>query len=118
MHSCGCADRRSFYDTGAALSPVPARLVAASGRRLFALAGGGRTGPPQVGPACAREPLGFSTAPGLDLRVIAGGEHGRDRTALPELRPRVLRIFQQAVAEALLRARGLLAHDAGDEPDT
>src|SRR5260370_38591264 len=70
---------------------------------------------PEVRPALAREPLGFTAPPSLDLGVVAAGEDGRDGPTLPELRPRILRIFEQAVAEAFLRARGLLAHDAGEE---
>ena len=36
--------------------------------------------------------------------------------ALEELRPGVLRIFEQALGEALLGPGGLLAHDAGQQP--
>src|SRR5262245_41397071 len=72
---------------------------------------------PQIRAARAGEPLGLGAAPGRDLGMVAAGKNGRDRTALPELRPGILRVFEQAVAEALLRARGLLAHDAGQQPD-
>src|SRR5260370_28324140 len=70
---------------------------------------------PEVRPALAREPLGFTAPPSLDLGVVAAGEDGGDGAPLPEVRARILRIFEQAVAEAFLRARGLLAHDAGEE---
>src|SRR5215468_887155 len=107
-----CAGRASFYDTGAALSPIPARLLARPLAGLFRLAGAGQMGRPQIRAAGAREPLGLGAAPGRDLGMVAAGEDGRDRTALPHLRPGVLRVFEQALAEALLQARGLLAHHA------
>src|SRR5215472_2526856 len=110
------AGRASFYDTGAALSPVPAGLLAAPFAGLFGLAGAGQMRRPQIRAARAGEPLGLGATPGRDLGMVAAGEDGRDRAALPELRPGILRVFEQAVAEALLRARGLLAHDAGEEP--
>src|SRR5438876_3971152 len=108
-----CAGRASFYDTAAPLSPIPTGLLAGP----FRLAGAGQMGRPQIRAAGAREPLGLGAAPGRDLGMVAAGEDGGDRTALPELRPGILRVFEQAVAEALLCARGLLAHDAGEEPD-
>ena len=73
-------------------------------------------GRPEVGPAFAGEPLGLGAPPGRDFGVVAGGQHLRDRPALEHLRPGILRVFQQPVGEALVRAGGLLAHDAGDEP--
>src|SRR5215510_13183606 len=111
------AGRASFYDTAAPLSPVPAGLLAAPFAGLFGLGGAGHMGGPQIRAARAGEPLGLGAAPGRDLGMVAAGEDSRDRTALPELRPCILRVFEQAVAEALLRARGLPAHDAGKEPD-
>src|SRR5262245_53455398 len=111
------AGRASFYDTGAALSPVPAGLLGAPFARLFGLAGAGQMRRPQIRAAYAGKPLRLGAAPGRDLGMVAAGEDGGDRTALPKPRPGVLRVFEQAVAEALLRARGLLAHDAGQEPD-
>src|SRR5262249_57408583 len=125
--SCGSANRikrpffrlcgwASFYDTAALLSPVPAGGLAAARGSLFAPGGGGLSGRTQVRPARAREALGFGAAPRLDLGVVAAGEHRRDGTALPQLRSRILRIFEQALAETFLRARGLFAHDAGEEP--
>src|SRR5499427_7413565 len=112
-----CAGRASFYDTGAALSPIPARLLARPLAGLFRLAGAGQMGRPQIRAADAGEPLGLGAAPGRDLGMVAAGEDGGDRTALPHLRPGVLRVFEQTLAEALLQARSLLAHYAGQEPD-
>src|SRR5262249_9007375 len=111
-----CAGRASFYDTGAALSPVPAGLLAAPFAGLFGLAGAGQMRRPQIRAACAGEPLGLGATPGRDLGMVARAEDGTDPAALAELRHGILRVFEQAVAEALLRARGLLAHDAGEEP--
>src|SRR5262249_41885823 len=111
-----CAGRASFYDTAAPLSPVPARLLARPFAGPFRLAGAGQMGRPQIRPACAGEPLGLGASPGRDLGMVAAGENVRDRTALPHLRPGVLRVFEQALAEALLQARGLLAHHAGQQP--
>src|SRR5262249_8235233 len=111
------AGRASFYDTGAALSPVPAGLLAPPFPGPFLLFGAGQSGRPETPAAPPGSPPGLGAAPGRDLGMVAAGEHGRDGTALPELRPGILRVFEQAVAEALLRARGLLAHDAGEKPD-
>src|SRR6202040_455146 len=107
-----CAGRASFYDTAAALSPIPAGLLAGP----FRLADAGQMGRPQIRAAGAREPLGLAAAPGRDLGMVAAGEDGGDRMALPHLRPGVLRVFEQSLAEALLQARSLLAHHAGQQP--
>src|SRR5262252_10211170 len=107
-----CAGRASFYDTGAALSPIPAGLLAGP----FRLAGAGQMGRPQIRAAGAGEPLSLGAAPGRDLGMVAAGEDGRDRTALPHLRPGVLRVLEQSLAEALLQTRSLLAHHAGQQP--
>src|SRR6516225_7101516 len=107
-----CAGRASFYDTAAALSPIPAGLLAGP----FRLAGAGQMGRPQIRAADAGEPLGLGAAPGRDLGMVAAGEDGGDRTALPHLRPGVLRVFEQSLAKALLQARSLLAHHAGQQP--
>src|SRR5262245_48559997 len=96
-----CAGRASFYDTGAALSPVPAGLLAAPFVGLFGLAGTGQMRRPQIRAACAGEPLGLGATPGRDLGMVTAGEDGRDRAALPELRPGILRVCEQAVAGAL-----------------
>src|SRR5262245_23752998 len=101
-----CAGRASFYDTEAALSPIRLALL---GRPFFGQHIGrfGRSRAdemrrPQVGPAGAGEQLGLRAAPGRDLGVVAGTEHVRDGAAFPELRPRILRVFEQALGEALL----------------
>src|SRR5262249_52168087 len=111
-----CAGRASFYDTAALLSPIPAGLLAGPFAGLFGLGDAGHTGGPQIRAAYAGEPLGLGAAPGRDLGMIAAGENGGNRTALPHLRPGILRVLEQAPAEALLHTRVLLAHDAGEEP--
>src|SRR5260370_38318418 len=107
-----CAGRASFYDTAAPLSPIPAGLLAGP----FRLAGAGQMGRPQIRAAGAREPLGLGAAPGRDLGMVAAGEDGGDRTALPHLRPGVLRGFEQSLAEAPPQARSLLAPHARQHP--
>src|SRR5262245_11436106 len=87
-----CAGRASFYDTAALLSPIPAGLLAGPFAGLFGLGDAGHMGGPQIRAACAGEPLGLGAAPGRDLGMIAAGENGGDRTALPTLRPGVLRM--------------------------
>src|SRR5256885_12186114 len=57
---------------------------------------------PEVRPAGLREPLGLRTPPGGDLAVVPAQEHLRDGAPLPALRPGILRVFEQAVREALL----------------
>src|SRR5262249_33083986 len=88
-----CAGRASFYDPRAALSPIPAGLLARPLARLFRLAGASQMGHPQIRAAGAREPLGLGAAPGRDLGMVAAGEDGRDRTALPHPPPGVFRAF-------------------------
>src|SRR5260370_29781100 len=109
-----CAGRASFYDTAAPLSPIPTGLLAGP----FRLAGAGRMGRPQIRAAGAREPLGLGAAPGRDLGMVAAGEDGGERTALPPLPPGVLRGFEQSLAEALLHAPSPLAHHAEPQPHT
>src|ERR1019366_6489802 len=94
----------SFYDKARCLSP--SRFGPVFG--LFM----GLIGRPEVRAARGGQPFGLGPAPGRDLAVVAGNEHVRDRLALPDRRPGVLRVFQQAVGETLLGDRGLLAHDA------
>src|SRR5262245_56128963 len=106
------AGRASFYDTAAVLSPIPAGLLAGPFAGRFGLGAADHMGRPQIRAADAGEPLGLGAAPGRDLGMVAAGENGGDRTALPHLRLGVLRVFEQALAEALLHARGLLAHHA------
>src|SRR5258708_11600231 len=107
-----CAGRASFYDTAAPLSPIPTGLLAGP----FRLAGAGRMGRPQIPAAGPPEPLGLGAAPGRDLGMVAAGDDGGDRTALPHPRPGVLRVFEQPLAEALLQARNLLAPHARQHP--
>src|SRR5260370_29933272 len=80
-----CAGRASFYGPAAPLSPIPAGLLAGP----FRLAGAGQMGRPQIRAAGAREPLGLGAAPGRDLGMVAAGEDGGGRTALPHPRPGV-----------------------------
>src|SRR5450830_885786 len=94
----------SFYDKARALSPSAFGLV------LGLLSG--QIGLPEVRAPLPGQPLGLGSPPGHDFGVIAGQQHLRDRLALPDRRPGVLRVFQQAVGEAFLGGRGLLAHDA------
>src|SRR5947207_12215864 len=90
----GCAGWASFYDTPRRLSPT--RNI-----RLFGLLGlaASQVGRPKVGPALLRGPLGLGTPPSINFGMVAGREDVRDRTALPELRPGVLRIFEQPLGE-------------------
>src|SRR5947209_3426876 len=70
---------------------------------------------PEVRAALASQPFGLGAAPSCDPGVIAGNKHLRNRAAFEHLRPRIMRIFEQAFPEAFLRARGFFAHDAGQE---
>src|SRR5881392_1732459 len=103
----------SFYDTGGALSPVPAGLLAGPHDGLFAFAGCSEVRRPQVRPARAREAHGFGAPPRLDLGVVAGGEHGGDGPALPQLRPRILRIFEQVLAKTCSNIRNIRGRSCG-----
>src|SRR5262245_5362925 len=80
----GFSGRASFYDKGTALSPFWLGLL----RRH-------RAGRPEVGPADTGQALGLGTPPGRDLGMVARGQHLRDRPTLPELRPGIMRIFEQ-----------------------
>src|SRR5437016_8875237 len=93
--------RRRLYDRPAHLSSV--------GRRTPDPVEVGR---PQVRPALAGQALGFAPAERGNFGVIAGDEHVRDGSVFPDLRARVLRVFEQRGGKALLCARSLLAHDA------
>src|SRR5262245_30661524 len=84
----------SFYDNGGLLSRL--------GRRLFRWWFPTSVGRPEVRPALAGEPLGRGAAPGGDLAVVARYQDLGDGLPLPGLRARVLRVFEQAVGEALL----------------
>src|SRR5829696_1378076 len=98
----------SFYDKDWALSPFRTRILEPPGPRQM--------GGPEVRPPLTGEPFGFGATPGGDPGVIAGGEHVGDGIALEQLRPGVLRIFQQPLGEAFLGARCFLAHYSGEQP--
>src|SRR5581483_3408351 len=98
---------RSFYDKECALSPFRSGFGPARGA--------GQIGRPEVGTPLAREPFRLGAAPGGHFGVIAGAQHLGDRPALEVLRPRVMRVFEQAGGEALLGGGGLLAHHPGQE---
>src|SRR5262249_56496444 len=112
-----CAGRASFYDTAALLSPIPAGLLAGPFAGLFGPGDAGHMGGPQIRAAYAGEPLGLGAAPGRDLGMIAASENGGDRTALPHLRLGVLRVFEQALAEALPHPPGLPSPEPPPPPD-
>ena len=48
--------------------------------------------------------------------MVAGHQHLRNRSALPHLRPGVVRVLEQRLGEAFLRYRLGAAHDAGQQP--
>src|SRR5262245_59531453 len=117
--TCRLFGSASFYDTPGRLSPIRAglRAVPLFGlfRRLFGVFRPPcmrRVPRPEVRSAFPREPLGLAAAPVGDLGMVPGGQHVRDRMALPELGAGKLRVFEQALGEALLLPRRLLAHDA------
>src|SRR4029079_3132981 len=64
---------------------------------------------PEIGPSFAGEALRFGAPPRTDLFVMAGQQNRRHVAAVPALRPRVVRIFEQPAFEAFLRQRGRLA---------
>src|SRR5450830_1644642 len=99
----------SFYDKAQRLSP------SAFGLGLGLLSG--QIGLPEVRAPLPGPPLSLRPPPLGDLGVVAGQQHLRDRLPPPDRRPSVLRVFQQAVGEAFLGGRGLLAHDARQQPD-
>src|SRR5262249_12937489 len=92
----GWAGRASSSDPGTDLPPFRPRLAAGSFRSSLP------AGSPQVRPPRPREPLGLGAAPGRNLGVIPRCEDLRNRAALPELGPRILRVFEQPLREAFL----------------
>src|SRR5713226_4028484 len=114
-----CSGRASFYDTPRPLSPVRTGLLIGPFGLfgVFRLADMSQVRRPKVRAARPREPLGLGAPPIRDLGMVAGGQHLRDRTPLPQLRPGILRVFEKALGEAFLLARRLLAHDPRQEPD-
>src|ERR1051326_706679 len=63
---------------------------------------------PQIRAALARRPLPLLLPPLADPVVMTGEQHLRHRAAFPGLGPRVVRIFEEAVLENLLRERRLI----------
>ena len=59
----------------------------------------------EVRPALAGQPLGFRAPPRGDPGMVAGDQHVRNRPAFELLRPRIVRMFEQPVLEALVVAR-------------
>src|SRR5436190_24039186 len=78
--------RAGFYDKAPGLSPL--------GFRPFLV------GRPEVRSSFAGEPLGLGLPPGFDLGMVAAGQDVRDRLALEQRRPGVLRVLQQPVGKA------------------
>src|SRR5580698_362565 len=70
----------------------------------------------QVRASLARDALGFGASPCRDLGVVAREKHIGNRAALPFARAGIVRVLEQALFEAFLRAGLLLTHHAGDEP--
>src|SRR4051794_21793076 len=66
--------------------------------------------PPQIGTPLAGQPLRLRAPPLPDLRVVAGHQHLRHRPAFPDLRPRIMRIFEQPRGKTLF-FQGLGASD-------
>src|SRR5215475_861900 len=75
-------------------------------------------GLPQIGAALGGQPLGLGLSPGPDFLVVPGDKDVRDRFPFEDWRPRVLRIFEQAVGKAFLGGGSLLSHDARQKPHT
>src|SRR5690606_616441 len=73
--------------------------------------------PPQVRPLPAGDTFGFLAPPAGDGGMVAGHQHLRDASALPLARTSVLRIFEQAVLEALFGGRGVVAQRSRQQPD-
>ena len=67
----------------------------------------------QIRAARAGEVFTLFAPPFVDLAVVARGQHGRDLAALEQLRPGVVRIFQNAVLETLVGVALLGAEHAG-----
>src|SRR5262249_31291115 len=101
-----------LYDKVSALSPFwrafPPPHASPSTHRLRGRATGeGRLGlisGPKARPPLPGETFGFGAAPGIDIAVVARGQHRRNGVALPYLRPCELRVFDQAGGKALIRS--------------
>src|SRR5277367_6342062 len=70
---------------------------------------------PQIAAPFTGQPLGFSPAPVANATMVPRHQHRRDRASLPHLWPRVLRIFEQTVGEALLGQGLSSAHHSREE---
>src|SRR6266581_7292143 len=64
-------------------------------------------GLPEVSSTLPGQPLGLGLPEGLDAGVVAAKEHIRDGAALEQLRPRIVRVFQKPLGEALLGCGGV-----------
>src|SRR5215204_1919513 len=72
----------------------------------------------QVRPPLPCDPLRLGAPPPRNRSMIAGEQHLWDRAPLPFARPGVMGIFEEPAFEALLRAGGVLAHDAREQSHT
>jgi hypothetical protein len=70
----------------------------------------------QIRPALGRALARAALAPALDARVIAGEQHLGHFQAAEDARAGEVRMLEQAVAEALLDCRRLVAEHAWDQP--
>src|SRR5215471_4730013 len=86
-----CSGRRRLYDTARHLSSVLANAAV-------------HVGGPQIGAAFARQPLGFLPAKRRDFGMIAAQQNRWNLPAFPELRPGIVRMFEQSVGKTLDRA--------------
>src|SRR5271166_1558624 len=73
-------------------------------------------GEAQIRPSLPCDALRLAPPPLGDLRVVALEQHVGNGAALPFARAREVGMFDETALEALVGARGLLAHDSGDEP--
>src|SRR5579862_877543 len=99
-------------------------MVAAPGRRRLLpgaldertlLVREAATGFDQVGPSVERPLERLEPPPSGDRSVVAGSEHRRHLPAPEARRARVLRVLEEAGAEALLLGRSFVPEHAGDE---
>src|SRR5262249_52927573 len=71
---------------------------------------------PQIRAALPRRLFPLLLPPLADPVMMTGEQYLRHRAAIPILRPRVVRIFEEAVLETFLRERRLVAHHARQQP--
>src|SRR6266540_152842 len=72
--------------------------------------------PPQIGPAFPGQTLRLGPSPAADPSVIARHQYLGHCPALPDLRPGVVRVFEQPLGKTLLRQRLGATHDPGQQP--